>query len=164
MDMIRCFCFSTYMTEDAEVAFRRGVHYTFILNGGKLLGYNELGIPHHLNIGEVLDNFALDDAEKYGIDKFIKSQNKYSFMEFLKDSKAFGRYLVNSKLENQRWNEISSYIDPEQIKNKPKEQWVMCAFNWNKTNEGNEFWSKVSRKWKMICKLMPNIEWDWDLE
>jgi len=92
--------------------------------------------------------------------KYCKSLSKaVSFIRFLKDNNAYEKYMENSMIKNQRWFSVHKYIEPNKIKELSKYDWIVKAFNWLNSKDGDAFWNDLNEKWMTICK---NNEVIWD--
>lgn len=68
---------------------------------------------------------------------------KEKFIEFLKTHKAHSGYVRNAKTDhNTTLDNIA-----KNWKNRPQ-NWIGCAFDWDKTPEGRDYWGNLDASWK----------------
>jgi hypothetical protein len=85
-----------------------------------------------------------------------------SFVDFLKETNCFEKYLNNCKTENQRWSNPQSYYDSiSNIKKFSPKNWIIDAFNWEYSEQGHEYWHSIDNEWcaKINGKKIEDIVW-----
>jgi len=94
------------------------------------------------------------------IEKIYSLSTEIPFVDFLKNNDAYNKYMHNIKIENQRWDEIGEYKSLYEIKNSGPENWICCAFYWDKQKEGRQYWEQLDKKWVKIVEENNYIIWD----
>lgn len=64
---------------------------------------------------------------------------KEKFINFLKVNKAHEKFIKN--LRNSRYSSIDEFEDEEY------DDWILNAFRWDKTPEGEEYWQELDDMW-----------------
>jgi len=82
-----------------------------------------------------------------------------SFTGFLEDNEILNQYMENIQVQNQRWSNISSYIEPSEICEIEPRSWLYRAFKWSESPEGGIFWGKIDAKWSKYLDENPDIKW-----
>ena len=70
---------------------------------------------------------------------------KQQFIRFLKDNNVYGNYMCafeNRELYKKRRSSLKTFFPTY----KP-EQYLLCAFDWDYTNEGMRYWYNLHKKW-----------------
>ena len=66
------------------------------------------------------------------------------FVPFLAAHRAFGRYVSNF-VDNFPHMHLDRFIDSTVI-----DCWILCAFNFDDTLEGLDFWVRMNKEWQAV--------------
>lgn len=78
--------------------------------------------------------------------------SKKEFIQFLKQNNAYEQFMFNFKKQNDFFRTKKSNF----VNYSPTDLWkyVDYAFNWNKTNEGWDYWAILDKKWKSLRRTI----------
>jgi len=99
--------------------------------------------------------FRILDGRGY---KCYKKIENISFINFLIENNCYEIFKVNIRPENQRWTEFEYFKTLDELKNCDVERWLLEAFNFKYSEEGESYWTDLSGKW--AC-LIENKEVSW---
>ena len=76
---------------------------------------------------------------------------KQLFIKFLKDNNAYEQFMFNFKKDEEyRMYHLIKFSSNEFFKNEPIQNYILHAFEWKNTSEGETFWGTMYHKWKKI--------------
>ena len=103
-------------------------------------------------------NGKLSDEEEDNIPETISKNPIEIFKNFLKENGAYNNYIIN--INNSKIYHFSEIgINDENFNTVIKKinnmlDWIDIPFTWDKTPEGQNFWSILNDKWFKICNKM----------
>lgn len=89
-----------------------------------------------------------------------KEKNKWEkeFRKFLIENNAYENYRGNLyKYEYKMHNDLSEVISPTVLTSIIPNNYIMFAFIWSDTKEGNEYWQNLHNKWNTKINNLKNI-------
>lgn len=77
-----------------------------------------------------------------------------NFLVFLSEYKCLGAYWANFEKSNFADDYRSASLAMSLVFDEEPRNWLVCSFNWARSAEGFDYWSRLHALWNMRCNYL----------